>query len=118
MENRGSYVRSGMSNVLSLLTIAAALALGSNHVYAKTVGPAKVKAAGTSVTQSGNPAAGSVARRPAGCGHKTYGACAFPPHQGATSGNYPAVPTGDRATPPFTQNRIHCLVIGLSSQTA
>jgi hypothetical protein len=89
MENRGTHVRIGTSNVVSLLTIAAALTLSTNHVFAKTAGPGGVKASGNSAAHGGSPAGGSVARRPAGCGHKTYGACAFPPPQGATSGNDP-----------------------------
>ena len=75
-------MRSGMSKVVSLLTIVAALALSSDHVFAKTAGPGKAQTSGTSAAQGGKPAGGSVARRPAGCGHHTTGACAIPPAPG------------------------------------
>jgi len=79
--------------VISLLAISAALMLSGSPAFAKSGGnPGQVKTSGTSATQGGNTAGGSVARRPAGCGHKTYGACAFPPPQGTTSGNDPRGP--------------------------
>ena len=96
-------MRSGMSKVVSLLTIVAALALSSDHVFAKTAGPGKAQTSGTSAAQGGKPAGGSVARRPAGCGHHTTGACAIPPPPGATSGNDPRGPNrgpGDPALHP------------------
>jgi hypothetical protein len=92
-------MRSGMSKVVSLLTIATALALSSEYVFAKAAGPGKAQTSGTSASQGGKPAGSSVARRPAGCGHKTYGACAFPPPQGATSGNDPRGPNRGPGNP-------------------
>ena len=83
------------SKVVSLLAIslAMALALSGRPVAAKSGGgPNQVKTSGTSAAEGGNPAGGSVTRRPAGCGHKTYGPCAFPTPQGATSGNDPRGP--------------------------
>lgn len=88
-----------ISNVVSLLAISAALALSGSHVFAKTVGPGQVKTSGTSAAQGGNPAGGLVVRRPAGCGHKTYGDCAFPPPQGTVSGNDPRGPNRGPGNP-------------------
>jgi len=82
-----------ISKVVSLLAISVSLSLSSSFAVAKSGGsPGQVKTSGTSATQGGNTAGGSVARRPAGCGHKTYGTCAFPPPQGTTSGNDPRGP--------------------------
>ena len=79
-----------ISKAISFLAISVALTLSGSPVFAKSGdGPGKVKTSGISATQSGNPAGGSVVRRPAGCGHKTYGACAFPTPPGATSGGNP-----------------------------
>ena len=79
-----------VSKVVSLLAISVALTLSGSPVFAKSSGgPGQVKTFGTSASHSGNQAGGSVVRRPAGCGHKTYGACAFPPAPGATSGGNP-----------------------------
>ena len=76
--------------VVSLLAISVALTLSGSPVFAKSGGsPGQVKTSGTSAAQGGNAASGSVSRRPAGCGHKTYGACAFPTPPGATSGGNP-----------------------------
>jgi hypothetical protein len=89
-----------VSKVISLLAISVALTLSGSPVFAKSGGsPGQVKTSGTSATQSGNPAGGSVVRRPAGCGHKTYGACAFPTPQGATSGNDPRGPNRGPGNP-------------------
>jgi hypothetical protein len=79
-----------ISKAVSFLAISVALTLSGSSAFAKSGGgPNQVKTSGTSAAQGGNPAGGSVVRRPAGCGHKTYGACAFPPAQGATSGGNP-----------------------------
>jgi hypothetical protein len=79
-----------ISKVVSLVVISVALTLSGSPVFAKSGGsPGQVKTSGTSAAQGGNAASGSVSRRPAGCGHKTYGACAFPPAPGATSGGDP-----------------------------
>jgi hypothetical protein len=89
-----------MSNVVSLLAVSVALSLNGSPVFAKSGGgPSQVKTSGTSAAQGGNAAGGSVVRRPAGCGHKTYGACAFPPPQGATSGNDPRGPNRGPGNP-------------------
>jgi len=78
-----------VSKVISLLAISMALTLSGGPVLAKSGGgPSQVTTSGTSAAHGGNPA-GGVERRPAGCGHKTYGACAFPSPQGTTSGNDP-----------------------------
>jgi len=77
-------------NVISLLAISMALMFGGSPVFAKSGGDTgQVKTSGTSATPVTHPAGGPVARRPKGCGHKTYGECAFPPSQGATSGGDP-----------------------------
>jgi hypothetical protein len=79
-----------VSRVVSLLAISVALTLSGSPVFAKSGGgPSQVKTSGTSASHSGNQAGGPVVRRPAGCGHKTYGACAFPTPPGATSGGNP-----------------------------
>jgi hypothetical protein len=76
--------------VVSLLAISVALTLSGSPVFARGGGgPTQVTTSGTSAAHGGNPAGGAVERRPAGCGHKTYGACAFPQPQGTTSGNDP-----------------------------
>jgi hypothetical protein len=76
--------------VVSLLAISMALTLSASPVFAKSGGgPGQVTTSGTSAAHGSNPAGGSVERRPAGCGHRTYGACAFPSPQGTTSGNDP-----------------------------
>ena len=79
-----------VSKVVSLVAISVALTLSGSPVFAKSGGgPSQVKTSGTSAAHSGNQAGGPVVRRPKGCGHKTYGACAFPPSPGATSGGDP-----------------------------
>ena len=79
-----------VSKMVSLVAISVALTLSGSPVFAKSGGgPSQVKTSGTSAAHSGNAAGGNVVRRPAGCGHKTYGACAFPPAPGATSGGNP-----------------------------
>ena len=57
--------------VVSLLAISVALTLSGSPVFAKNGGgPSQVTTSGTSAAHGGNPAGGSVERRPAGCGHK------------------------------------------------
>jgi hypothetical protein len=90
----------GMPKAVLLLAISAALILSHGHVFAKSGGsPGQVKTSGTSAAQGGKPAAGPVARRPKGCGHKTYGECAFPPPQGTVSGNDPRGPNRGPGNP-------------------
>jgi hypothetical protein len=43
-----------MSKTFLLVSIAAALALGSNHIFAKNTGPDQVKTSGTSAAASGS----------------------------------------------------------------
>ncbi len=110
-----------ISKVVSLLAITVALTLSGSPVMAKGGGgPSQVKASGNSATpggnsatpggnsatqggnsatQGGNAAGGSIARRPAGCGHRTYGACAFPTPPGTSSGNDPRGPNRGPGNP-------------------
>jgi len=96
-----------ISKGFSFLAISVALTLSGSPVMAKGGGgPSQVKTSGNSATQGGNsatqggkPAGGSIARRPAGCGHQSYGACAFPPPPGTTSGNDPRGPNRGPGNP-------------------
>ena len=89
-----------MSKIVLLIASLVAFALSGSPAFAKSgSSQSQVKTSGTSAAQSGNPAGGSVVRRPAGCGHKTYGACANSPPPGATSGNDPRGPNRGPGNP-------------------
>ena len=73
--------------LFSLLTVSLGLMGSGSAVLAKGgSGAHQVKTSGTAAPQTANSARGLVVHRPKGCGHKTYGECAFPPAPGATSG--------------------------------
>jgi len=94
-----------ISKIVSPLTISVVLAMSaalttiSPAVAKSGGGPSQVKTSGTSANQGSNPSGGPVARRPAGCGHKTYGACAFPTPTGTQSGNDPRGPNRGPGNP-------------------
>ena len=78
-----------ISKALLVFAMSMAIAALNGQVLAKTSGAGQVKTSGKSAAQGVTPAGGSIVRRPKGCGHKAYGACAEPPAPGATSGGNP-----------------------------
>lgn len=87
-----------IAKLVSFPAISAALMLSAGPVLAKAASPGHVTTSGVSA-QSGKAAGGPVARRPKGCGHKTYGDCAFPTAPGATGGNDPRGPNRGPGNP-------------------
>ena len=98
-------MRSGMSKVVSLLTIAAALALSSHHVFAKSAGPGKAQTSGTSAAKGGNPAGGPSNVVPRDVVITPLVRARLLRLREPRAATIPAVPTGDREIPPFTRNQ-------------